>query len=268
VIGISSGKGGVGKTTVATNLAIALSKLGRKVIVIDCNISTPHLTYYLGAYKYDTTLNDVLRGKARITSALYHHNGVMFIPASLSLEDLIALDMAKLKRNVDKLINPDMIDFIILDSAPGIGREALSVMNASSEILLVTLPSYPTIRDAVRSADVVRELGEKKLGLLLNMVNSHKFELSKQNIEAISKLPVLGKISFDRNIANGLAIRKPVIKYRPHSISSVQFMQLASNLVGDEYTPPRARAFYNFYDRVKAAFAPDRAASDFLEEGF
>ena len=61
IIGIISGKGGVGKTTFSANLAIALSNFGKRVVVVDCNITTPHLAYYLGAKNYSITLNNVLK---------------------------------------------------------------------------------------------------------------------------------------------------------------------------------------------------------------
>jgi len=266
VIGISSGKGGVGKTTVAANLAIALSNFGKKVIAVDCNISTPHLTYYLGAYKYDTTINDVLRGKREITDALYQHNGVMFVPASLELKDLISIDVAKIKRHVNKLVNADMIDFIFLDSAPGLGREAVSILDASDEILFVTTPFYPNIRDVVRCVDVVNELGRKPVNIVLNMVRAGRYELSMRDTEAIIKMPVIGSIPYDKNVINSLALRRPVMKYKPNSVASIEFMRLAASLIGEHYEPSASVKLNQIMDRFKGVFMPEKVSiSDFME---
>jgi len=269
VIGISSGKGGVGKTTVAANLAIALSSFGKKVIAVDCNISTPHLTYYLGAYKYDTTINDVLRGKAEITNALYQHNGVMFVPASLELKDLVSVDVAKMKKHINKLVNADMIDFIFLDSAPGLGREAVSILDASEEIIFVTTPSYPNIRDVVRCIDVVNELGRKPVNIVLNMARSSRYELNVKDIEAIVKMPVIGTIPYDRNVLNSLALRKPIMKYKPNSVAGVEFMRLAASMIGEQYEPSASVKLNQFFDRFKGVFMPEKVSlSDFVDEGF
>ena len=89
VIGIVSGKGGVGKTTLASNLGIALSKFGRNVTLVDCNVTTSHLGFYFGLYDYPVTLNQVLKGEASLESATYFSNGVKIIPASLELDDLV-----------------------------------------------------------------------------------------------------------------------------------------------------------------------------------
>jgi len=268
VIGIVSGKGGVGKTTLTVNLGVALSKLGKKVIVVDCNLSTPHLSYYLGAYKYTTTLNDALLGRTDIKNALYHHNNVMFVPASLAMEDLVSLDIIKLKKHIDKLVNEDMIDFILLDSAPGLGREAVSVLNSANEILYVTTPSYPHIRDVVRCADVVKEFKKHQLGIVLNMTDS-RYDLPTKDIEAVTRLPVLGKIPYDKSVMHSLHARKPVVKHRPYSAASINFMKIAAALVKEEYTPPKSRRFYAMYDKLRAAILPHKSKmTDFVEEGF
>jgi len=269
IVGISSGKGGVGKTTVAANLAIALSSFGKKVIAVDCNVSTPHLTYYLGAYKYDTTINDVLRGKAEITDALYQHNGVMFVFASLELEDLVSVDVLKIKKHINKLVNADMIDFIFLDSAPGLGREAVSILDASEEIIFVTTPSYPNIRDVVRCTDVMNELGRKPVNIVLNMTKTSRYELSVKDVEAILKMPVIGSIPYDRNVINSLALRKPVMKYKPNSVASVEFMRLAASLIGEQYEISNAVKLHQILDRFKGVFLPEKVSlSDFVDEGF
>ena len=71
VLGIVSGKGGVGKTTIATNLALALSEIGREVVIVDCNITTSHVGFSFGFYYYPITLNDVLKGLFDLRRAVY-----------------------------------------------------------------------------------------------------------------------------------------------------------------------------------------------------
>ena len=257
VIGISSGKGGVGKTTVAINLALALKQFGKTSIVVDCNVSTPHVGYYIGAFDYSATINDVLRGKTSITDAVHQNNGIVFIPASLQLKDLIGIDPMKFKRYVDKLRNPDKTDFILLDSAPGLGREAISVLSAADEIMLVTTPHAPMINDMLRCKDVISELGDKKINIVINMVSNKKCEMVSNAIENIINAAVIGSVPFDRNVEYSLAIREPIVKCKPHSAASVAFMQLASHLIDESYKPPLKSMFYQFYDRIKNIFAQE-----------
>jgi MinD-like ATPase involved in chromosome partitioning or flagellar assembly len=252
IIAVSSPKGGVGKTTIASNLAIALSEFGKKVIAIDCNFSTPYLSYYFSDEDVDVTINDVLLGRNEITEALYHQNGVMFIPASTELEDLINLDVVKLKKNIRKLVNPEMIDFIILDTAPGLGREALAAMEAADEILFVANPLPPMIADIMRSYDVVKELGEKKVGLILNMVRKNKFEFSQREIARITKLPIIGSVTFDTNIMNSIAVRKPLMKYKPHSKSALNYTEIAANLLGIKYKKTAAKQLFVLIESLRS----------------
>lgn len=252
IIAVSSPKGGVGKTTIASNLAIALSEFGKKVIAVDCNFSTPYLSYYFSDEEVDVTINDVLLGKTEIADALYHQNGVMFIPASTELEDLINLDVTKLKKNIRKLVNPEMIDFIILDSAPGLGREALAAMEAADEILFVANPLPPMIADIMRSYEVVKELGNKQVGLILNMVRKNKFEFSQREVARLTKLPIMGSVIFDTNIMNSVAVRKPLMKYKPHSKAALNYAEIAANLLGIKYKKTAAKQLFVLIESLRS----------------
>ena len=238
VVGVISGKGGVGKTTFSINLAIALSRLGKRVVVVDCNISTPHLAYYIGAGNYSATLNNVFRDEVDIKFVPVEREGVMFIPASDELRDLIKVDISELKRHISRLSNDAFYDFIILDSAPGLGREALSVFQACNEIIFVTTPTIPTLTDMTRCAEVASQIGHKKFYMVLNMIRNKQYELSALDATNMFRSPILGTIPFDETIMDSTSLGIPYLSYKPDSKISDNYMQIAANLAGIIYERP------------------------------
>ena len=250
IIGISSGKGGVGKTTVTSNLALALKSFGMRVTIVDCNISTPHLSYYLGVDSYDKTLNDVLLGKSDARDAIYNYDGIRYVPASLELKDLLGLDLTKFKNTIRRFAEPGKTDFILLDSAPGLGKEAISVMHAADEIIFVTTPFVSSVNDVIRCSEVLKEFGNKKVSIVLNMATGKKHELLPSTVEEVTGLPVLGTIPFDASVVHSLAFGSPVLSYRPDSRASTKFMQLAANLAGADYKPPSR--FDDVFTRIRS----------------
>src|SRR4030042_2598470 len=96
IITIASGKGGVGKTTLVSNLAAALAGFKKSVIAVDGNLTTANLGIHLGIPLYPVTLQDVLNGKARLKDALYYHDsGFRVLPADVSIEKLLSPDKAE-----------------------------------------------------------------------------------------------------------------------------------------------------------------------------
>jgi len=249
IIGIISGKGGVGKTTFASNLGIALSNLGKRVVVIDCNITSPHLAYYLGARDYSVTLNTILKGDVDIRFAPLYQSGVLFIPCSEDIKDVMKVDIFDLKKNVEKLTQKNNgYDYIILDSAPGLGREALSVLRACDEIIFVTTPTIPNIADITRCAEVARNLGHERFKMVLNMVRGKDYELKPRDAASFFKNPVLGVIPFDENIIDSTAQGIPILWHRPNSSVCKSFMNIAANLIGVKYKKP------SIFQRLKNFF--------------
>jgi len=98
IITITSGKGGVGKTTTAINLGAALNSFGKDVVILDANLTTPNVGLHLGAPIVPVSLNHVLLGKADLEDAIYEHeSGTKIIPSSLSVKELKRLNHRKLK---------------------------------------------------------------------------------------------------------------------------------------------------------------------------
>ena len=160
IISVVSGKGGVGKTTVASNLGVVLSRDFRKnVIIIDCNVTTPHLGLFLGMEHTPITLNHVLKEEADINEAMYNHSsGMWVVPASVPLRDMDGVDISLLNNSVKKIYNKYIgkIYFILLDCAPCLGRDAIAGIRAGDEILFVTNPNMPALMDVVRCNNLVR----------------------------------------------------------------------------------------------------------------
>src|SRR3989344_2115348 len=129
LITITSGKGGVGKTTTAINLGAAINKFGKDVVVVDANLTTPNVGLHLGAPMVPVNLNHVLLGKAKISDAIYEHeSGTKVIPSSLSVKELKRINHKRMKDVAKKLRR--MADFVIFDSAAGLGEEAVAAIES------------------------------------------------------------------------------------------------------------------------------------------
>jgi len=233
IIGVLSGKGGVGKTTVVANLgAILASKFKKDVIIVDCNLTASHLSISLGMYYCPITINDILKGGRNITEAIYDHpSGMKVIPASLHLRELVGVDIAKLKRCLEEI---EKVDIIFLDSSPGLGREAHAAIKASDEIIFVTNPNMPAVTDTIRCKGVIEEMGKKPIGIVLNMVMKNDYELSKKEIETLTELPVIASIPFDKTVIKSLAVKMPVSIFKPKSRASKDLIKLAGWIIGEK----------------------------------
>jgi len=224
VIGIVSGKGGVGKTTFSVNLGLALKRLDKKILLIDCNITTPHLAYYLGAEDYFITLNNIFRGDVDEKFAPSAHAGVAFIPASEELRDIISIDFDKLVKHVNKISRSGVFDYI-------------SVLRSADEILFVTDPTIPNITDIVRCYEYLNMVRTKKVSIVFNKVREKEFELKFKDAEKFFEAPILGAIPFDENIMDSTAQGIPFLNYMPDSPTAHNFVSVAANLAGIPYKP-------------------------------
>jgi len=233
IISIFSSKGGVGKTTLTVNLGAALSaKFNKKVTLLDCNLISSHLGLYLGVYYTPTTINKVLRGECSVEEALYkHYSGMYIIPASLASAELMGIDMINFKDVVKSLETNN--DFLLLDSAPGLGREAISALKSSKEVLFISTPLVSTVLDIVRAQEVLKEIGVKPIGIVLNMVSGVSYEMRKEEIEQLTGLQVLASIPYDKNVYRSTALRQPIFLLNQNSKASKEILRLASILSGE-----------------------------------
>jgi septum site-determining protein MinD len=233
-IGVISGKGGVGKTTIAANLGATLaSKLKKDTVVVDCNLTTSHLSLSLGMYYCPVTLNNILRGEKNIFDAIYDHpSGMKIVPASLHLRELEGVDITKLKEAIKDL--KGKVDIVLLDASPGLGREAYAAIHASEELIFVTNPNIPAATDIIRCKEIIKDFNKKPLGIILNMVSKKDYELTRREVELLTELPIIASIPHDKNIHKSLAARMPVVMFKPSSKSSKELVKFAGWLIGEK----------------------------------
>ncbi|MDY6776742.1 MAG: cell division ATPase MinD [Candidatus Nanohaloarchaea archaeon] len=252
LICVSSGKGGVGKTTVTSNLGAALTEFGMDTVVMDTNLTNPNLGFHLGIPLYPNTLHDVLRDEAHITEATYIHNsGLRVVPAGLSVDDLKNTDPEDLGDVLlDTVGEPE---YVLLDSAAGLGQESINSIEASDELLIVTNPNLPAVTDALKTAKIAEEAGTHVLGVVLNKVKGHDSELDVDEVEDMTGYPVVAEIPEHEIVDESIANKSPVVHYEPDHHVSERFRKLAADLAGVEYVPERARGG-GLFDRIKSFF--------------
>lgn len=235
VIGVFSGKGGVGKTTLSINLgAYMAAVMKKKVLVVDTNVTTPHVPLHLGIDHMPVTLNHVMKGQAGVQDAIYNHSsGLMVMPASLSMKDLKGIDMFELPSVIDKVHDKmfGKVDYVIMDAAPGFGREAMAAIRSCNEMLMVATPHTPSVMDIVRCKHAGEEEGVRILGTALNMVTGQRGELKKRDVEMISGTSVLSSIPYDRNMAKSLLSGRPIAIHMKRSGASRKIRELAEAII-------------------------------------
>ena len=237
VITVTSGKGGVGKTTTTINLGAALNALNKEVIIVDANLTTPNVGLHLGAPIVPVNLNHVMQGKAKVSDAIYEHDsGTKVIPSSLSVKELRKINHDKLKDVAKKLRT--MADFVLLDSAAGLGDEAVASIESADELIIVTNPEITAVTDALKAVKLANELGKKVRGVIVTRVSGNQHEMSISNVKEMLDLPVLGVVPEDKKILASLRHKDAVIHMYPYAKSAIAYKKIAAKIAGVNYREP------------------------------
>jgi septum site-determining protein MinD len=248
LICVTSGKGGVGKTTLVANLSAALAKLGNRVIAVDANLTTPNLGLHLGMHLAPRTLHHVLRGEVKLADAIYPHEyGFQVLPASISVHELHDVDPSKLASAVLNLYGK--ADFVLLDSAAGLGREALSAMQAAEELMIVANPELTSVTDALKTVKIAEKLGKPVTGVVLNRVRNHWHELLPSDVVEMTGHPIIASIPEDRSVQKAVMLKMPVINFDPNSDAAIEINRLAHHLTGLQFTYKKRQSL-NLIQRI------------------
>jgi len=258
VIGALSGKGGVGKTTLIANLGAALaSEFDEKVLIIDGNVKTSHLGLHFGLYEeLSVTLREVLDKKVNVMHAIFFHpaTGVRLLPAPLK-GDMSLKEMNNIVKDLKSAY-----ELILVDCAPGLGRDVVLAAKALDKALLVTTPDLPAVTDVLKTIELLKKLKKDIIGIVLNRVRKQKYELTVEEIESTCGYDVIGMIPETNKIPQSIAEGVPVVMDSNCS-AAVEFKKLAAILIGAKYQPT------GFWYRLKRLFgASRRTKSVFVRE--
>ena len=240
VITITSGKGGVGKTNIAVNLAAALKMRGKRVLLIDADIGMANVDVLLGSVSKHNML-DLLEDSIELQDVLVEGpNGINYISGSSGVEK--ALNFTHEERRIlhRKLAScGELADIILVDTGAGLGRHVLDFLIAADEVLLITTPEPTSLSDAFAVLKTYNLHSVKKnIRLIVNRIFDEEERdevIEKLNATAKKILNVqiecAGYIFEDRSVIECVKKQKPFIIEKPDCLASKCVDQLAEKLL-------------------------------------
>lgn len=228
-VAVVSGKGGVGKTTCTLNVGHALTSLGRETLLVDANIGTPNLAFQLGLLNPKGTLNKFLRKEKSLKEIIYlHESGISLIPSSPSYEEFQKTSLQKLSKIFEHLDNT--AEFVLVDSPSGLGYDLQQILKNTDEALIVVNPTLSSVADALKTIQLAKANQNTIVGIILNMSNWGKNELTPADVEKILEYPILANIKNCRKVRKAAYQHMPLNYIYPRSTPAKEFNKVAKHL--------------------------------------
>ena len=238
VVTISSGKGGVGKTTATANLGISLASLGKKVVVIDADIGLRNLDVIMGLENrivYD--LVDIVEGRSKLRQAMIKHkkfDDLFLIPAAQT-RDKMAVSPEDMVKLTDEL--REDYDYILIDSPAGIERGFRNALEPADEVLIVTNPEVSAVRDADRIIGLIEAADKGPGKLIINRLKTELVKkgemLSSEDVFDILGLTIIGIIPEDESVLSASNSGIPVT-LNMQSKAGMAFNNVARRVIGED----------------------------------
>lgn len=265
IITITSGKGGVGKSTAAANLAVGIALSGKKVVAVDFDIGLRNLDMILGLENrivYDVV--DVMEGKCNLSQALIVDKktpNLSFLAASQS-KDKNILDKEKVKKLIEEL--KEKFDYVLLDSPAGIEGGFEHAIFWADRALIVVTPEVSSVRDSDRVIGIINAKSDKAAQglevtkhLIINRIKPDLVDsgqmLSSEDVLKILAIPLIGLIPEDEKIVSATNSGEPVI-YNKSSLSAECYKRIVKRIMGEDVPFPELKAQNGIFGGIKRLF--------------
>ena len=245
IIAITSGKGGVGKTSLSVNLAIMLARMGENVLLMDADLGLANVNVLLGITP-EYTLYDVVKGNKSLSDIIIEVLGIKIIPGASGFSILANLPDDIRKKLIDEFKTLEEHSIIILDTSAGLSYNVISFLLASDEVIVLTTPEPPAMTDAYGIIKVISTRGVKNIKLVANRVKTIREAnrvLNKLKTVAKKFLEIdideLGFIFEDEIVRKSIYKQIPFVEGYPKSKASICVEIIASKLLNKE--PPNIK---------------------------
>ena len=259
VIVITSGKGGVGKTTSAANIGTALTMMGKRVALVDTDIGLRNLDVVMGLENrivYDIV--DVVEENCKLKQALIkdrRYEGLFLLPAAQT-RDKNAVNEEQMKKICEELKME--FDYVIIDCPAGIEQGFKNAIAGADRALVVTTPEVSAVRDADRIVGLLESSNLPKPQLILNRIRTKMVQrgqmMDADDIVELLSIKLIGAIPDDENVTIQTNKGEPSVT-NSKSMSGKAYMETAKRILGEQMEITMPGKNEGFWQKMKIAFA-------------
>ena len=257
VIVITSGKGGVGKTTTTANVGTGLAKLDQKVVLIDTDIGLRNLDVVMGLEnRIVYNLVDVVEGNCRIKQAMIKDKKYpnLFLLPSAQTRDKTSVTPEQMKKLTDEL--REEFDYILLDCPAGIEQGFQNAIAGADRALVVTTPEVSSIRDADRIIGLLEQNQIRTIDLIINRIRMDMVKrgdmMSVDDVTEILAVPLIGILPDDEQVVIGTNQGEPVIGL--DSKAGKGYLNICKRITGTEVSFMNLDTGKGLFSRISHAF--------------
>lgn len=238
VVAVTSGKGGVGKSNISLNLAIALKNYYKNIYLMDADLGLANVDVLLGITP-EKDLRDFISGEAAFKEIIVEGpNGIKIIPAASGVVDLVKLNDFQKKRILSEMMSLSEADVIIIDTAAGISENVTGFLFAANEVIIISTNEPTSFTDAYAVLKTVNQNdSSKRINMIVNMVKDAKQALGvAQGLNAVAQkflgttLNYLGFLPYDSAISQSVLRQKPFSIQYPQSPAAASINKIAENV--------------------------------------
>ncbi|WP_299726050.1 P-loop NTPase [uncultured Endozoicomonas sp.] len=265
VVAVSGCKGGVGKTVVAVNLALALTKLGQRVVLMDGDLSVPDVEFTLGVNKKNN--RDLLSSNLLFSTIEEKHKGLQDGPSGVRLytpmedgewqDSIQTIKAVELIQGMDALESE--LDTLVVDTAPGLAPDNVTLIQAATEVIIVISQEDVSVVDAVKQIRLLyRVFNVHQFFIVVNLVSSRRggakqFEKLQELIKDDKQIVIsfLGAIPFDKAVGEATQQQKALLTVNDDCRAARAFHRIGHQLAKLPISEPKGRIEFFMSDRIK-----------------